>query len=251
MIGNIVLIILGVILLILFCPIHFVLRYVDGKVTVKAGIPFLHFRIYPDLAARLESDSLSQKQKRKLMKKLLKKKAKAEKRLVAAKQTKKKPKHTLGESMKGKKSKGMLKDLSRLFRVLRVLAGKFGKKLHIKIKRLEIVAGSDDAAKTAYLFGAFSQALAYGLAAADCYSNIRFRNSRVSVRADFCAERSRVDAEVLFRIRVIGLLSLALSAVLLFAKETMNHESSGEPLGSEASATGRPDNIQNKKGISA
>ena len=68
---NILFIIVFVILLILLCPIHVLLFY-DGKLKVKAGIPFLRFRIYPDREDDLLSDTLSLRKKRKLKKKLMK-----------------------------------------------------------------------------------------------------------------------------------------------------------------------------------
>ena len=238
---NILFIIVALIVLILLCPLHVLLRY-DGKLTVKAGIPFLKFRIYPDRASDLLSDTLSLRQKRRLKKKLLKKEARAERRREKDKRKGKKvPAKKLSDSLKGKKGKGQVKDLGRLFRLLRILASKFGKKLHIKIRKLEILAASEDAATTAYLFGALSQVLAYGLAAADRYTNIKFRNSRVCVKADFLETKTKVDAEILFRIRVGSLLRFAFSSVWLFAKESMK-DSFGE-------TENTPENTENKKGI--
>ena len=237
-------ILLGIVILIvliLLCPIHVLLRY-DGKMTVKAGIPFLKFRIYPDREDDLLSDTLSQKKKRKLKQKLLKKEARAERRREKDRRKGKtaSPKK-LSDTLKQTKGKGYVKDLGRIFRFVRILAAKFGKKLHIQIKRLEIVAASDDAANTAYLFGALSQAVAYGLAAADKYTNIKFKNSRVLVRADFCSDKTRVNTEILFRMRVGSLLSFACSALWLFAKESMK-DKIGE-------LENTPDNTENKKGI--
>jgi len=238
---NILLVILLLIVLILLCPIH-VLLYYDGKLNVKAGIPFLKFRVYPDKADDLLSDTLSLRKKRKLKKKLLKKEARAERRRVKDnRKGKKASQKKLSDTLKQTESKGYVKDLGRIFRFVRILAAKFGKKLHIKIKRLEIVAASEDAATTAYLFGALSQAVAYGFAAADYYTNIRFRNSRVSVRADFCGDKTRVNTEILFRIRVGSLLSFACSALWLFAKESMK-----DKIGEFGNT---PENTENKKGI--
>ena len=227
------------IVLILLCPICVQLRY-DGRLTVRAGVPFLKFRVYPDREDDLSSDTLSQKKKRKLKQKLMKKKARAEKRREKERRKgKKASQKKLSDTLK--QTKGYVKDLGRLFRFVRILAAKFGKKLHIQIKRLEIVAASDDAASTAYLFGALSQAVAYGLAAADKYTNIKFKNSRVFVRADFCSDKTEVNAEILFRIRVGSLLSFACSALWLFAKESMK-----DKIGEMENA---PDNTENKKGI--
>ena len=147
---NILFIIVFVILLILLCPIHVLLFY-DGKLKVKAGIPFLRFRIYPDREDGLLSDTLSLRKKRKLKKKLMKKEARAERRREKDKKKGKKasPKQ-LSDSLKVRQGKGYVKDLGRIFRFVRILAAKFGKKLHIKIKQLEIVAASEDAATTAY-----------------------------------------------------------------------------------------------------
>ena len=215
--------------LILFCPIRIRLLY-DGKLTMKAGIPLFGFRVYPDREADLQSDKLSLKQKRKLKQKLLKKKEKLEEKNKKAASKGKKRKTPLGESLKKGHKKGAISDLFRLFRVLRVLAVKLGNKLHIKIKRLEVVAASDDAAKTAYLFGALSQSVAYSLAALDAHTNLSYNNRRVAVRADFLAERVSVKADVRLSIRVGSALSLLFSALWLFAKETLLKNSSAQAL---------------------
>lgn len=242
MIWNLLLVISLAIVLLLLCPIQVRLLY-NGKLTVRVGIPFLKFRVYPDREDDLLSDKLSLRQKRKLKKKLMKKEARASRRLEKEKKKGKKPSpHKLKDTLKGRKEKGFVKDLGALFRLIRILAAKFGKKLKIRIKRLEIVAASGDAATTAYLFGALSQTVAYGFAAADRYTNVTFRNSRVSVRADFCAEKTSVDADVLFSIRVYGLLRLFSSALWLFAKESLKDQ-----IGELEAPS---DNIENKKGIS-
>ena len=242
MFWQILLVLLCVVVLVLLCPISILLRY-DGKMKLKLGVWFFRFRLYPDREEDLFSDELTLKQKRKLKQKLLKKEARAERRRKKdRKKGKKATTPSLSESLKKRKSKGILKDLGGLFRMIRILSVKFGKRLQIKIKRLEIVAASDDAANTAYLFGALSQSVAYGLALADRYANLTFVNRRVSVKADFCAECTRVNAEVLFCMRVGSLLGVLCSALWLYAKESMK-----DSLGD---FTNTPDNIQNKKGIS-
>ena len=242
MFWNILFAILAVIVLILLCPIHVLLRY-NGKLTVKVGIPFLKFRIYPDRVDDLNSDTLSLRKKRRIKKKLMKKEARAERRLEKDKKKGKKASpRKLTDSLKGKKGKGFVKDLGRIFRFVRILAAKFGKKLQIKIKRLEIVAASEDAATTAYLFGALSQSVSYALALADRDSNLTSRNRRVSVKADFCGDKTSVNTEILFRIRVGSLLGFMFSAFWLFAKESLQ-----DSMG----ALEKPsDNSENQKGIS-
>ena len=249
-------VILALVILILLCPIHVLLLY-DGKFTLKAGVWFLRFRIYPDRAEDLESDKLSDRKKRRILKKIIKKKERDERR--AAKEREKQGTHKrkkaspkkLGDSLKKRHGKGLVRDLGMILRVVRILARKFGKKLHIRIRQLTIVAATDDAAKTAYVFGVLSQMLAYFLAAADSYTNVTFRNRRVGVRADFLSEKTRVKAEILFRIRVVSVIGLAFSAFWQFAKESLVENTNTPSAPDSKTEDNAYQNNQNEKGITA
>lgn len=219
------------ILLILLCPVQIAVTY-DGKFRLKVGAAGIRIRIFPSDRELLEDPTLSPRKKQKIQKKLLKKAARAEKKAekksskkvqkALADKHKKKEKKKASDGTKkkeGPKAKGLLRDIRFLARAAKILLLKFGRRLRVKLKRLEIVVASPDAAKTAYLFGGVSQAVAYLLQSLDAYSRLSFRNERVSVKADFLKEKLSVDIDILFSIRVGSLLSLALSALWLFVKE--------------------------------
>ncbi len=227
------------ILLLLLCPVQIAVAY-DGKFRLKVGAAGIRFRIFPSDRELLEDSTLSPRKKQKIQKKLLKKAARAEKKAekkaakkakeaLAGKHKKKRGKEKASDGAKkkeGPKAKGILRDIRFLARAAKILLLKFGRRLHVKLKRLEIVVASPDAAKTAYLFGGVSQAVAYLLRSLDAYSRLSFRNETVSVKADFLKEKLSADIDILFSIRVGSLLSLALSALWLFVKEGFAKKSS-------------------------
>lgn len=237
---QILIVIVCLIVLILLCPLWAVIRY-DGELSVNWGYLFWKFRYYPDVSEDLSSDKLTMKQKRKLKQKLMKKEAREE-RLSKKKKGKKSAKRKLKESLSVRSDKGVIKELGGILRLLRILILRFGKRLRVKIKRFEVVAASDDAATTAYLFGAFSQLLSYGLALADRYTNVKLNNKRVAVKADFCREESSVNAEVVLHMSLANFIGFLFTSLWEAAKDSMDESTGDDP---------KPlDNIENKKGIS-
>lgn len=223
--------------LILLLPLELWIRY-DGKhFALKVGAAGLRFRLLPSLASFLEDETLSAKDKRKILKKLAKKREKAaqkeekkrrreEEQAQKGKKTKKSKKVKKAAKKEDvapthKRKKSVLRDIRFLARAVGILLRKFGRRLSVKLKRLHLTVASDDAAKTAYLFGALSQATAYLLTSLDAFSRLSYRNKNVKVEADFLSETLSADIEILFSIRVGSLLSLAFSAVWLFVKEGM------------------------------
>lgn len=239
---QILIVIVCLIVLLLLCPIWVLVCY-DKTLVITWGFLFWRFRFYPDPSEDLLSDTLSVKQKRKRMQKLLRQEArKARRSEKGRKKGKKTAKRSLGESLGTRSAKGVVKELGGMFRLLRILILKFGNRLQVRIKRLEIVAASEDAASTAYLFAALSQGLSYGLALCDRYTNLKFKNKRVSVRADFCGEETRVNAVLLFRMRLGNLIGFLWSSLWEAAKDSMTETMKDAETSS--------DNIENKKGIS-
>ena len=213
--------------LLLACPIQALLVY-DGDFSLKAGIPFWRFPLFRDPEAKLSDPSVSPKKKRRILNALAKKEAKAEKKAEKKKNKKakgkaqKKTPHSAAETLKKRKSKGPLRDLRFLLRSGLVIGGKLGKKLHVKVKRLEITVGSDDAAKTAYLYGAVSQGVAYTIATLDSYAKLRIKDTKLKITANFLQESVTFEGEILVSIRVGSVISLFFSALKLFIKEAFS-----------------------------
>lgn len=216
--------------LLMLLPLQLYVRY-DGRFTLKVGAAGIRFRLIPSLRELLEDDTLSPEKKRRIRKKLAKKEARAAKKDAkqikkeekqkkkGKKPQKKKNKKKSQTTPSPKKKKSLIRDIRFLARAAGILLKKFGRRLSVKLTRLEITIATDDAAKTALMFGGVSQAVAYLLKALDAYARLTYRNDRVRVEADFLSDTLSAELEILFSIRVGSLFTLAFSAIWLMVKE--------------------------------
>ena len=91
------------------------------------------------------------------------------------------------------------------------------KHLRIDVTRIHIVIGTDEASKTAILYGVTVQAVAYILTLLDRVTNVKTGHSPdVYVDTDFLAEETKVDLKIGFSLRVWHVLHLAFGALFRF-----------------------------------
>ena len=107
--------------------------------------------------------------------------------------------------------------------ILRIVGGvldTFFGKLRVKIARVNIVVGGPDAAKTALTYGIVSQGVAYLMEQIATKTKMtRARNTYVSVVPDFLASKTTADLLIIFRLRLIDLLSTGIVFFIRFMKE--------------------------------
>lgn len=97
--------------------------------------------------------------------------------------------------------------------------GRFAKHLHIKVAKIYIRVATDDAAKTAILYGAVSQALACLLEVLDSVTNLdKIENAEIDVEPDFLSEKTEAKINVTYSLRVIGILDIAIKTLMSFVK---------------------------------
>ena len=90
---------------------------------------------------------------------------------------------------------------------------RFERHLHIKLTRLRLTVGTDDAAKTAVLYGLVSQSVAYILEILSRVVNLKYTSdSDVQVNADFLSEKFAADVKIAISMRVWLLFDIALCA---------------------------------------
>lgn len=164
-------------------------RYLFVKLVLLPRIKRLRLR---DFTAKRHKRALEKQRKKKLKKGP--KKAAAKK----AKAAKPRPKRKL--------------DIKRLFptllRILKLITAKFFKRIRWKIKRINVVVATGDAAETAIAYGVVSQSLAYMLEFLDGFAKVKVaRNGSVSVNADFLSEKSRAEVDIYFSISIGAILS--------------------------------------------
>ena len=93
------------------------------------------------------------------------------------------------------------------------MLAKFGKHLYIHVKRLKITVASDDAARTAYIFGGVSQAVAYLFSVLEKAVKFKADSKNICVNADFLADKMSQDVEIVISMRPGGLFLIAFTAI--------------------------------------
>lgn len=214
-IGVLALLIAGILLL----RATVTIKYLD-EFALTVRVLFLKFRILPAKERKIDPDDYSPRKFRRIIrkkeKKAEKRRRKAEKK--AAKKAKKKAKAEEKAKRSGKvlvKKKRSLSDIVEIVELvgelLTVFVKRFAKHLRIKVARLHITVASDDAAKTACMYGAVSQGVAYILELLDRVTNLKYKSdSDVYVAVDFSAQKPSADIEISFSMSVGQLLDILL-----------------------------------------
>ena len=85
----------------------------------------------------------------------------------------------------------------------------------VRVDRLTVTVASDDAAKTALLYGAISPLLSFLLETLEQFSHLRIpQNAPIGVAPDFTSEQTRANIRLHFRLHVLHLLDIALHTLL-------------------------------------
>lgn len=217
-------IVLGILLFLcalILIPVSIKIGYKED-VTLSVGVPGIYFPILPKKEKKAKP--LSKKKYEKL---LLKDAERAEKKRLAdqKKAQKKKDAAKAKQAEKEQKAKDaeMADEPSTMSLILRIVGGvldTFFGKLRVKIARVNIVVGGPDAAKTALTYGIVSQGVAYLMELIATKTKMtRARNTYVSVVPDFLASKTAADLLIIFRLRLIDLLSTGIVFFIRFMKE--------------------------------
>ena len=140
------------------------------------------------------------------------------------KEKKKKPK----EQKKKEKPKkeqtadfsNVLSQLKELTEILKKLLVKLKKRLRITLRKLYITVGSDEAAKTAMIYGAVCVACDELLETMKRFLKFRIKgDDAVGVNADFTSEKISAETDVEFSMSVISALTIVLPALAESTKQ--------------------------------
>lgn len=185
------------------------------RLTVRAGdavvlelrILFLRIRLYPR-KKRIDPRDYSPRRLKRAEKKAAKR---------AAKKAKKKQKHQKEHTPSDPGVKLTLRDKIALVRALcAVVIRRTRKHLHLHAARLHVRVATGDPATTAILYGAVSQSVAYLLSGLDQITHLKAVTPDVGVQADFLGERSHIDANIVFSIRIWGAIATAVPTLFAF-----------------------------------
>lgn len=229
------------ILVLLLLPISLTAKY-DGTLTIYARYLFIKYALYP------EDDSvrLSDYTPRKIRKK--RKKAKERRRLEArlsAEQRERLRQKEAEEAKKKEEDEDKLKKIIRYLRLfLYVMRNTYRR---IRVRKFRITVATDDAARTAILYGVTSQAVAYLLAITQSYIKYKVDEDAVDVIADFSVSRPSADIHLTFYSTPLHLLLLALRSITKSAKADEKKEQAATPK-EGARAGEAPKQIEEQQG---
>ncbi len=142
------------------------------------------------------------------------------------KQLQKKPKK---EKKKNKKENINVKEkppiseaIPTIADMVKYLLKKFFGHLRIDVTEIKITVGTDDAAKTAILFGIVNQAAAALFDLLSTITNIKKnRKNEIAVYADFTSEKTVVNINLGFSLRIMHLFSIAFGTLFKYLKNML------------------------------
>lgn len=193
------------IIFILFLKVRLCLVYEDN-LSVFIKILLFNISLFPKKTKKLKPKDYSLKKLQKKQAKLEKKKTKTQ--TDDTKQTTKKDKST------------QIKDILEIVKIiLDNVMSPFGRYLKVEIIKIYVKIASDDAAKTAMIYGLASQSVAYIIEILSNITNvdIKKRNS-VNVVADFLSENSEAKINITLGLRGWHALALATKFFMAYIK---------------------------------
>ena len=179
-------------------------------VTLDLKILFLRIRLYPK-KKKINPRDYSPKRMERAKKKAAKR---------AEKKAKKAQKHQKEHTPSEPGVRLTLRDKIALVRALcATLIRRTHKHLRLHAARLHVHVATGDPATTAIAYGAVSQSVSYLLAALDQVTHLKALPPDVNVYADFLEEKSRIEANVTFSIRVWGAIATAIPVLLTYTNK--------------------------------
>lgn len=232
-------ILLAVLLAILLCLLLLVLlggvqvRIIcKEKLRVVAGVWFLRFTLVseekkkkkkerkkplsdcrdPEKALRLEL-----KRREKERKKAEKKRLKAQKK--AQKKAARKQRHAAGGKQTA--TPNLKEKLDMILALLKKLYERTQGKVKIRVRRMHIRVGTDDAAKTAITYGVILQSASYILNFIESkFTHIAHREGDISITPDYLSDHMSTDIDIALSIKIRHALRLGLAMLLAYTKES-------------------------------
>ena len=204
----VILSVFAVVFVLLLLPVRLSLTFQD-ELSLSASYLFLRFPIYP----KEKEVRLSKYTQRKLKKRKKKLKKKKQIERISATKKAKKPKPTL---------KQRLRQLRLILYILKNVYKNVLSAVHVRVKRLYVRVGTDDAAKTAILYGIAAQSTSYLLTLLHDHTKTTVKRGGADVIADFCGTESALDVDIVFSVKPISALYLGLRAAFFFLKHKFN-----------------------------
>ena len=211
----------AVILLILLFRVGVRVRS-DGDLDLGLDLGLINIPLYPKKDKKIKLSDYRIGKFRKIMAKQAEKERKKREKRLAKKENKKILK-TDTDDLEGKSQKRGKRDIKGLISMVTDLAraflSRFGKHLRIKVRRIVLVVGSEDAATTAVTYGAVCGAVQCFMELIDNCLDVRFpKSSEIKVLPDFTADRSSAEIDITFSFRVWQIFDMLIRTGIAYFK---------------------------------
>ena len=193
-------------LLVLLCllPVGIRIKY-DKEFSLYVSAGFIGFRVIPAKQKKIRISDYSERKLERQRKRQKKKAAKKEKKEAEGKKKEKKDSVLMTRLKNFDTAPDMIE---QLYDMLVLVSDKFAKRLTVKIFTLDAIIGSDNAAKTAILYGGACSAAGCISAFLDQHMNLKKRDkASINISPDFLSEKTLVSADVLMTVTVGGIFT--------------------------------------------
>lgn len=147
----------------------------------------------------------------------------AEKKRLRAKEKaaqKAKRKREQAERKKDLPAPNLKEKLEMILALLKTLYREAGGKLRLRVKALHLTVGTDDAAKTAILYGAVLQSATFLFQWIDAHLlRIDRREGAMTLEPDFITGKCAAEIDVICSIRILRALKIAIRMLLAYRRE--------------------------------
>ncbi len=218
------LIALAVILLLMLLRISISVRS-DGDLSLKLGIGILRFTVFPKKEKNIKLSDYKADKFRRRKEKLDEKNAKKK-----AKKQKKSSDNAVSEAESTcDKDEGEKRDILGLadtvLELVSVFLARFGRHLHINVRRLVIIIGSEDAATTAVVYGAVCGTVQcivelFG----SCFHTKFSKNAEVDVIPDFTSTKTSAAVDITFSLRLWQIFDMLIRTGAAYLKKLLSKE---------------------------
>ncbi len=194
-------------LLLLLCllPVGVRIKY-ENDFSLYVTVGFVKVRRKPARKKKIKISDYSKKKLEREQRKLEKKEAAKEKKKKQAGEKREKRDSVLVSRLKNFDTAPDM--IEQLYDMMSILTEKFAKRLHVKIFRLDAAIGSDNAAKTAILYGGACSIAGCLSAFLDQNMDLKSRgDAYINIAPDFLAEKTLVSADAAMTVRVGGLFT--------------------------------------------
>ena len=204
---RVLLAVLGALAALSCCRIKICIGY-SGALTARLKILFLGFTLYPK-KEKIKLEKFTARGVNKQVKKL-----------------KGKEKKQQGQKVGEDKAENMLGAVRSAGGMIAALRDKFLDYLTVEVAQLHLCVASEDAARTAILYGVAVQGVQYIITLLDEMTNFRAENDMsISVFPDFTSEKPYFHLNITLSVRIWQALSLALRAAAFYIKDSKNKNS--------------------------